>query len=495
MWNTSTNTAQKPPRRFFGHPMGLFNIFGTELCERFSYYGMRAILLYYIIDSVASGGLGISETDGLVIMSLFGSLVYLTSIVGGWLADRVFGPYKGVLYGGVLITAGHIILGLPLQRLGLLVSLVLIMIGTGLLKPNVSVMVGELYGADDPRRQSGFSIFYMAINIGGFIAPLIVGLVSELLEYHIAFMIPAIMMVVALVIYVGMGKTTLIGIGRTPLQPLTVAEKKRWSVIIVVSLLILVLLSTVLTLSNLLNLALLGDLMPVICTVVAAIIFIFLIRDKNVDSTERSRVFAFIPLFLAGAMFWAISEQQSTTIALIADTHVDNNVAGFHIPPSWYASVNPLIIIIGSPILALIWTRLGNKQMSMVTKMAVGLLLAFAGFAVFALGFWHAGATTLVNPLWIIAGLTIMTVGEIFLSPTGLSVTTLLAPRRHMSKMMSLWMISNALGQGIVALTADFFNEAAPTGFFFAFAMVALVIGVVLLLAQRKLLSLAKGIR
>ncbi|HBT95934.1 MAG TPA: MFS transporter [Coriobacteriia bacterium] len=376
-----------------------------------------------------------------------------------------------------------------------MVSLALIVLGTGLLKPNVSVMVGQLYSADDPRRASGFSIFYMSINLGSFIAPLVVGLVSELFEYHIAFMIPAAMMVLALTIYTVLGRGALRGIGRKPVQPLGAGERRRMAFIALIAVVILAATVTILALNNLMDLAVVGDIMPETCTVVAAVIFFFIIRDRNVSGTERSRVLAFIPLFLAGAMFWAIAEQQSTTIALIADTHVQNHVAGFEIPPSWYASVNPLVIIIGSPILALIWTRAGNRQASLVAKMAVGLFLAFAGFVVFAVAFWQTTSATLVNPLWIVAGLTLMTVGEIFLSPTALAATTQLAPQRHISKMMSLWLISNALGQGVVALTADFFNEAAPAGFFLAFALVALIIGILLLLLQGKLLSMMKGVR
>lgn len=479
---------------FFGHPLGLLNLFGTELCERFSYYGMRAILIYYMYDTVANGGLAMKETDALVIMSLFGSLVYLSSIVGGWLADRVMGAYRGVLFGGIVITAGHIVLGLPLGVMGLLIALLLIVIGTGLLKTNVSVMVGALYSEGDPRRQGGFSLLVMSINIGAFISPLIVGIVSETIGYNTAFLIPAAMMIVAVILYTLMGKSTLKGIGREPVQPLTEAEKRRWILLGIVGVAALVALGTVLVLSNT-DVMIIGEAMPVICTLIALAIFITLIKDRTTSATERSRVLAFIPLFLASAMFWAIAEQQSTTIALIADTQINNSVAGFHVPPSWYASVNPLVIIIGSPIFALAWSRLGTRQISIVAKMAVGLFLACAGFLVLAAAFLTTGSETLVSPLWVIAGLTLMTTGELFLSPTGLSATSLLAPKRHMSKMMSLWFISNALGQGIIALTAGLFNEAAPGGFYLAFALVALVVGGILLLLQGRLLSIAKGVR
>lgn len=487
-------TSTKPKRTFFGHPMGLLNLFSTELCERFSYYGMRAILIYYIYDSVTSGGLGIDHTTALVIMSLFGSLVYLSSIVGGWMADRVFGPYKGVLYGGLIITAGHVVLGLPLGALGLFAALLLIILGTGLLKPNVSVMVGELYSTDDPRRQSGFSLLVMAINIGSFLSPLIVGTTSAAAGYHIAFLIPAAMMIVAIAVYVLMGRSTLRGIGREAVAPLTAHEKKKWAGIVSAVVVVLVVVGSLLAMNNLLDISLIGDFLPVVCTVVAAVIFVFIIRDKKISATERSRVYAFIPIFLAAAMFWALSEQQSSTIALVADTRVDNDVLGLHIPPSWYASINPLVIIILSPLFAVLWTKLGKKQPSMFVKMAGGLVMACGGFAILGIAFFASGSGQ-ISPLWVLAGMTVMTVGELLLSPIGLSATTLLAPERHKSKMMSLWFISNALGQGVIAIAVNFFDEANPEDYYLAFACAALVVGLILFLLRNKLLALAKGVR
>ena len=492
MDKTTSNISSKS---FFGHPIGLLSLLSTELCERFSYYGMRAILVYYIYDSVVSGGLGLDHTTAMVIMSLFGSLVYLASILGGWVADRLFGPYKGVLFGGIIIMAGHIVLGLPLGVPGLYISLLLIILGTGLLKPNVSVMVGELYDIDDHRRQSGFSLLVMSINVGSFFSPLIVGIVSISAGYNIAFLIPAFMMFIALLIYTIMGKETLKGIGRQPVAPLSAAEKHRFCIIVIAVIAGVVVLSLILSFMKLLNIDLLSDFMPLICTIISAILFYFIIRDKNITTVERSRVYAFIPIFLTASIFWAIAEQQSSTIALIADTRVNNVIGSFNIPPSWYASINPLVIILLSPLFAILWTRLGKKQPSSFAKMAMGLFLAFCGFVIFAFAFWHVGSNGQISPFWVIGGMTIVTIGELLLSPIGLSTTTLLSPSRHKSKMMSLWFISNALGQGVISLTVHFFNEDAPEGFYFSYALVALVIGLTLFLVRKKLLTLSKGIR
>jgi POT family proton-dependent oligopeptide transporter len=175
-------------RTFLGHPLGLLNVFSTEFCERFSYYGMRAILVFYLYDAVSDGGLGLSQTDSMIVMSLFGSLVYLSSIMGGWIADRVLGPYRSILLGCILIASGHVVLGAPLGVAGLVAAIMLIVIGTGLLKPNVSVMVGSLYDEDDPKRLAGFSLLYLSINIGAFLSPIIVGAVSQVIGYKTGFL-------------------------------------------------------------------------------------------------------------------------------------------------------------------------------------------------------------------------------------------------------------------------------------------------------------------
>ena len=487
--DSSTKTITGPS--FFGHPLGLLSLFATELCERFSYYGMRAILLYFMYNSVADGGLGIDYTAALVIMSIFGSLVYLASILGGWMADRVFGPYKGVLLGGLIIMAGHIVLGMPLGKLGLFISLLLIVLGTGLLKPNVSVMVGQLYEDGDSRRQSGFSLLIMAINIGSFFSPLIVGSVSISFGYHVAFLIPAIIMVAALAVYVIMGKKTLKGIGRQVVAPLSPREKRKWLIIAIVVIVILVAATLFFLSSDSINIHIIGEIMPLVCTIIAAFLFLYIIRDKEITPVERTRVCVFIPIFLAAAIFWAVAEQQASTIALIADARVNNVIGNFNIPPSWYASVNPLIIIILSPIFAVLWTKLDKRQPSDFAKISVGLFMAFCGFSILALAFWLVGSTGQISPLWIVGGMAVMTLGELLLSPIGLSATTLLSPERHRSKMMSLWFIASALGQGIISLTVHLFDETAPEKFYFSYAIVALVVGLILFLMRKKLLLLA----
>ncbi|MDR2162898.1 MAG: oligopeptide:H+ symporter [Clostridiales Family XIII bacterium] len=485
---------------FFGNPLGLLNIFSTEFCERFSYYGMRAILVYYIYDSVSKGGLGLQEKDAMVIMSLFGSLVYLSCIMGGWMADRVLGAYRAILVGCVFIAVGHVILGAPLGIEGVYTAMIFIIVGTGLLKTNVSVMVGNLYERDDPRRLSGFSLLYMSINIGAFLSPIIVGSIADKDGYKAGFLIPAIFMGIGLFVYVGLSKHTLEGIGREPVQPLTQADKKRWRRIFVIAvvacLVIAANIAIFAALGRPVSIGAVSDFLPIACAIIAIALFFFIIRDRNVSGEERGRMKAYIPLFIAATFFFSISEQQSSTIAVVAKQYLNTDILGFHIPASWFQSVNPLAIIALSPVFAVIWSKLGVRAPSMVVKMGVGLAIAGLGLVVLATGFFmRASDNELLNPAWLIAALVIITVGELFLAPTGLSATTLLAPEIHIAKVMGLWFISNALGQAINTVTVRFFDGKQPEEYFLIYAAVAMAVAATVLLMRRKLLALASGVR
>jgi POT family proton-dependent oligopeptide transporter len=474
--------------------VGLLNIFSTEFCERFSYYGMRAILVFYLYDLTTKGGLGLSQTDAMVIMSLFGSLVYLSSIVGGWLADRVLGPYRSILVGGATIAAGHVVLGIPLGVAGTAVAMVLIILGTGLLKPNVSVMVGELYARSDPRRQAGFSLLYLSINIGAFLSPLIVGSISDSLGYHIAFVIPAVVMGLGLFVYIALSKHTLADVGRAPTDPLTAESIRRIRRNFLIGLPIATLVIAGLIAAHLLGLAVISDAIPLVCALLAVALFIFLLRDKRVQGIEQNRIRAYIPLFIAATCFFAISEQQSSTFPIVAKEFTDNVLGGFVFPASWYSSVNPLLIIALSPVFALLWTKLSHRQPSMVVKIAVGLAIAALGFILLTVGFLVSSGN-LLSPFWLVASIFLITTGELLLSPTGLSATSLLAPEIHVSKMMGLWFISNALGQAINTATVRLFDGSAPELFFMGYAVVALAVALAILLMRKLLLSLAGGVR
>jgi POT family proton-dependent oligopeptide transporter len=470
------------------------NLFATEFCERFSYYGMRAILVFYLYDKVSDGGLGLSETDSMVIMSAFGSLVYLSSIAGGWLADRVLGPYRSILSGGIGIGAGHLVLGLPLGVSGTVLAMLLIIAGTGLLKPNVSVMVGMLYAKDDPRRQAGFSLLYLAINIGSLLSPLIVGSVSARAGYNVAFTIPAVFMGAGIFIYVALSKRTLAGLGRSPIDPLNPARSRQTRALLTAAGAAVLAAGGGLTYLHSREVVAISDSIPFACALTAAVIFVFIFQDKRVAAAERRRMVAYIPLFLAATIFFAISEQQSSTLAVVAKQCVDSNVGGFHIEASWFSSVNPLGIALLSPVFAALWTRLRGRQPSMVVKMALGLATAGAGFALLAAAFWSLPGSARLNPLWLVGALLVVTVGELLLSPTGLAASTLFAPEIHLSKVMGLWFLSSALGQAVNTITVQFFQPARAAGFFAAYAAVAVAFAVAMLALRGRLAGLMGGI-
>ena len=368
-----------PQKGFFGHPKGLFTLFFTEFWERFSYYGMRAILVFYMYYEVTDGGLGLDKTLALSIMSIYGSLVYMSGIIGGWLADRIFGTSKAIFYGGIFIMLGHIALAIPGNITMFFISMVLIVIGTGLLKPNVSSVVGDIYPENDNRRDAGFSIFYMGINLGGFTAPLIVGSLMDT-SFHLGFGVAAVGMFIGLVVFVVTKKKNLGLAGIQVPNPLAPEEKKKVFSIITIATIVLAIAIVIaiprgwLTFDSFIAIVgILGFLLP-------AIYFFIMYRSPKTTDVERSRVLAFIPLFLASVMFWAIAEQGSTILALYADTRTNLNFMGIQISPAWFQSFNPLFIIVLAPVFAWLWMKLGDRQPSIPQKFSLGLLIRWIVF-------------------------------------------------------------------------------------------------------------------
>src|SRR5690606_3273035 len=323
---------------FFGHPKGLFTLFFTEFWERFSYYGMRAILLFYMYYEVTEGGLGLSQHTAMAIMSIYGSLVYMSGIIGGWLADRIFGTSKAVFYGGILIMFGHIALAIPGSISLFFVSMVLIVLGTGLLKPNVSSVVGEIYSEKDARRDVGFSIFYMGINLGGFLAPLIVGEVGMKHSFHLGFSIAAVGMFVGLVMFVLTRKKNLGLAGTIVPNPLAKDEKKKVYTQIAIGTIVIAVLVAITIPAGILTFDSFIALIGILGFLIPTAYFVVMYRSPKTTDVERSRILAYIPLFLAAVMFWSIQEQGATILANYADTRTQLNFAGIEISPAWFQS-------------------------------------------------------------------------------------------------------------------------------------------------------------
>ncbi|WP_077210959.1 peptide MFS transporter [Bacillus dakarensis] len=484
-----------PQKGFFGHPKGLFTLFFTEFWERFSYYGMRAILVFYMYYEVSKGGLGIDESTALAIMSIYGSLVYMSGIIGGWLADRIFGTSKAVFYGGILIMLGHIVLAVPGSISMFFISMVLIVIGTGLLKPNVSSVVGEIYSEKDDRRDAGFSIFYMGINLGGFTAPLIVGEVGLKYDFHLGFGIAAVGMFIGLLVFLITKKKSLGLAGTFVPNPLSPSEKKKVYTRFGIGAIILVILIAVTIPMGILTFDSFIALVGVLGIGIPIVYFTVMYRSPKTTAVERSRLIAYIPLFIASVMFWAIQEQGATILANYADKRTDLEFAGFSISPAWFQSLNPLFIIILAPVFAWMWVKLGKRQPSIPKKFSFGLLFAGLSFLVILIPGYLAGTDSLVNPLWLVLSYFIVVLGELCLSPVGLSATTKLAPAAFSAQTMSLWFLSNAAAQAINAQIVKFYSAETEITYFGVIGGISILLGIILFLLAPKIQGFMKGVR
>ncbi|MFC8733386.1 peptide MFS transporter [Luteimicrobium sp. NPDC057192] len=462
---------------FFGHPLGLMTLFTTELWERFSYYGMRAILLYYLTDTVADGGLGIERTTGLALVSIYGTSVYLLSVVGGWLADRMIGSRRATLYGGIVIAAGHVSLAVPGAGFSA-VGVCLVALGTGLLKPNVSSMVGDLYDRDDDRRDSAFSIFYMGINIGSLAAPFLVGLARDWGGYHAGFAVAAVGMGAALVFFVA-GRKYLGGAGDDVPNPIRPEERPtlvRHGLLIAVGVVVIVGFAALTTHGGALDIFI--NTMSYLAFVAPVAYITVMYRSPRVTRVEQRRVVAYIPLFVAAMLFWMIFEQAATTLSDFAQDRTDLQFFGVTISPEFFQSVNPAAIIVLAPVFAWIWVRTGDRPPT-AYKFGIGLTFAALSFVFLAaasavVGDGKAGSWVLVTVY------VIQTIGELCLSPVGLAATTLLAPAAFRSQAMALWFLAPSAGQAITAQLVKATPDVSDTAYFGAIGVVTLALAGIL---------------
>jgi POT family proton-dependent oligopeptide transporter len=464
-------------RAFFGHPRGLMTLFTTELWERFSYYGMRAILLYYLTDAVADGGLGIADRTGLALVSIYGTSVYLLSVVGGWLADRVIGSRRSTLYGGIIIAAGHVALALPSAPTSYL-GIALVALGTGLLKPNVSSLVGVLYARDDSRRDSAFSIFYMGITIGSFTAPFLVGAARAWGGYHAGFLVAAVGMAIALVFFVAGGKYlgSAGGSAPNPIRPEERPALLRGLAIILGAVVVVGGIAAVV--SGGFNLDTFIDTMSYLAFLAPVAYFVAMYRSPKVTDAERPRVIAYIPLFVAAMLFWMIFEQAATTLAAFAANRTELDLFGATISPEFFQSVNPLSIIILAPVFAWIWARTQDRPAT-ASKFALGLGLAAVSFLVMSAASAAIGDGK--APAWVLVVVyVIQTLGELCLSPVGLAATTLLAPRAFRTQAMAVWFLAPAAGQAITAQLIKATEGTSDTLYFGGIGGVALLFALAL---------------
>ena len=486
----ASDTPQKGSRdtRFFGQPWELAHIFGVEMWERFSFYGMQGILLIYLYYSVAEGGLAIPKPIAAGIVGAYGGAVYLSTILGAWIADRLLGSERVLFSSAIVIMAGHIALALLPGVTGVAVGLVLVAVGSGGLKANATSVVGTLYSTDDPRRDSGFSLFYLGINLGAFLGPLLTGLLQTTVGFHWGFGLAAVGMAFGLIQY-SFGRKQLPEEARRVPNPLPRARRPM-VIGVAIAGLAAVALAAVVGLIRVDNLS----VVVIVVTLVATIAyFIVILSSKHISAIERSRVFGFIPLWITSVAFWSLYQQQFTVLTIYSDQKLDRNIFGWEFPVSWVQSINPVFIIILSGVFAAIWLKLGRRQPSTPVKFAMGVAIMGVAFLLF-LPFSGGGANS--TPLLAIVGiLFVFTVAELLLSPIGLSVSTKLAPERFHTQMVALFFLSVALGTAISGWLAQFFDVNNEVPYFLILGAIAIAVGVAMVLATRPVLKLMKGVR
>jgi POT family proton-dependent oligopeptide transporter len=465
------------------HPRGLRTLFFTEMWERFSYYGMRALLVLFMVDSIEKGGLALDDRTATAIYGLYTSFAYLASLPGGWIGDRLLGAQRAVWIGGIIIAAGHFTLALPSMQTFFL-GLVLIVIGTALLKPNMSVMVSHLYPEGGARRDAGFTIFYMGVNLGAALGPLVCSWLGERLNWHYGFAAAGVGMVLGLIQF----RLSARHLGDAGLHPHGEVRSGRhaWlGVGIGMSLLLLV---VVLALTGVLRIAPIALAQKMAYAIVgigacyAAGIFIL----GRLDAAEKKRVAAILVLVAASALFWSGFEQAGSSLSLFAERYTVRAIAGFVIPAGWFQALNPVFIITLAPAFAALWVRLAfrNRDLSMPGKFAAALLLLGLGFLVMAAASHFAAASGKVLPTWLITTYLIHTMGELCLSPVGLSAVSKLAPPRFVGQLMGLWFLATALGNllaGIFAGSVHVENPGEMSALYLRIVGLAMV-GVVALL-------------
>ncbi|ALE04261.1 MFS transporter (plasmid) [Arthrobacter sp. ERGS1:01] len=470
---------------FFGQPKMLLNLFSVELWERFSFYGMQGILAYYMYYSVTEGGLGIETGTALGIVGAYGGGVYLSTILGAWVADRLLGSEKVLFYSAILIMAGHLSLALIPGAAGLAIGLILIGVGSGGLKANATSLVGTLYAKDDERRDAGFSIFYMGINIGGLVGPLATGWLQVTWGFHVGFAAAAVGMALGLLQY-GLTRKNLPESAHLIPNPLPAKSYGKVGALAGAAV-VLIVAAVVLKLITAENLKWIIVTVVILATIAY---FAVILANKTVTGVDRSRVYSFIPLFIASAVFWSLFQQQFTVVALYADKRLDRNVFGWEMPASWVTSINPVFIIILAGVFAAVWTKWGARQPGTPVKFAVSLMvmgLAYLAFIPFA-------GMAAVPMLAIVVILLLFTVAELMLSPVGLSLATKLAPAAFKTQMVALFFLSVSLGTAMSGVLAQWYDPANESPYFMVIGLVSIGFGVLLLVGQKPIKKLMAGV-
>jgi POT family proton-dependent oligopeptide transporter len=457
-------TATKTATVSQGHPTALYILFLTEMWERFSYYGMRAILFLYMIAGADKNGMGLGDAEAGAIYGLYTASVYLLSLPGGWLADNVLGQKKSIWYGGIVIMLGHIILAIQGSNALFFSGLAVVAFGTGLLKPNISSIVGELYPEGGARRDAGFSIFYMGINLGGAIGMLTVGYLGEKVDWHTGFGAAAVAMFLGLVIFRTLGARYLKPYGELKPKPMPAAKNGKQSRLGYVFAGMAFVLLTLLQLSNVINIFTamgLAKAMGLIIVLIAGLYFAYILVAGGLTPEEKKRVWVMLAFFLAASLFWAAYEQGGSTLNAFSERHTNRNLLGWEVPASWLQFFQSAFVIVLAPVMAAIWLNLGKRGQNppAPVKFGIGLIILGLGFLVMYQAAQYVVAGSKVSMGWLTTTFLLSVLGELCISPVGLSFYTKLSPPRYMSQFMGIWFVASSLGNLIAGLFSGLFEK------------------------------------
>ncbi len=485
-----------------GHPAGLRTLFFTEVWERFSYYGMRALLVLFMVAAIEDGGLGLTDATATAIYGLYTAAVYVVALPGGWLGDRVFGAQRAIWYGGFVIMLGHFTLAIPSIQ-AFFLGLLLVILGTGLLKPNISAVVGALYGPDDARRDGGFTIFYMGVNIGAAIGPLVCSTLGEnpRFGWHYGFAAAGVGMALGL-IHFRRTRASLGDAGALPsLDPRNAQDARQLlrARRLLTGFLAIVAVTYALLAAGWVAVDPVGlaarSTLAIAAIGAAYIVGIFV--AGGLDAREKRHVALIVLLVLAAAVFWAGFEQAGSSLNLFAERYTRRAIGEFELPAGWFQTLNPVFIIIFAPLFSMLWLSLARRgrEPSTPGKFGVGLLLLGLGFAVMMVAAALTSSAGRVSGNWLVATYLLHTLGELTLSPVGLSATTRLAPQRFAGQMLGVWFLGSALGNIIAGLLAGRFDPEVASDMPMLYAQIALMVagaGLVMLFFVRPLKRLGE---
>ena len=470
---------------FFGHPKGLRTLFFTEMWERMSYYGMRGLLVLFMTEAMMSGGLELTVITATSIYALYTAFVYFMGLPGGWIADRLIGSQRTVWYGGIIIMCGHIVLAIPNDDT-FFIGLILVVLGTGLLKPNIGALVGQLYSARDVRRDSGYALYYMGINIGSVIGYTVCGYLAENVGWHWAFGAAAVGMAFGLVQF-RLTSDNLKGEGAAPNQPLTPAGARAAWFVIAGFLITLAVLTALLIFR-------VFAIDPVVIARYTAVLFVafFFLYFGGIfvlgklSAVEKKGMWALLVVCIASAVFWSGFEQAGSSLNLFARDYTDRMVGTFQIPTTWFQNANSTFIILLSPFFAAFWVWLGKRMISPAygVKCAIGLIIMASGFILMFFAAHIAASGMKAAPYWLIMTYFVHTVGELTLSPVALSAVSKLAPKRFIGQMMGVFVLTYSIGNIIAGIFAGNFdpeNVAEMPGLYLQIVEVSVVLGAILL--------------